>query len=295
MKILLLGGRGQLGFELQRSLVFLGKVLAPDRYLLDLTKKEIVEASLKKINPDLIVNAAAWTDVNAAEENEIIARRLNTDLSRQIAEYAFTNNTKVIHYSTDYVYPGGGTEPWDENSPTGPLNVYGQTKLEGDQAIQQSGCKHLIFRTSWVYSASGNNFMNKIITLAKSKKELDVVADQFGAPTTVRLIAQLTALSIKTELKTGLYNLSSRGETSWYNFAKDILALALQTGESFKLDPRNINPIVTSQFSTPARRPLNSRLTISKLEKALNIELPVWSSELHLTFHEYMKHNLFKL
>ena len=291
----MLGGRGQLGFELQRSLVFLGKVLAPDRYLLDLTKKEIVEASLKKINPDLIVNAAAWTDVNAAEENEIIARRLNTDLSRQIAEYAFTNNTKVIHYSTDYVYPGGGTEPWDENSPTGPLNVYGQTKLEGDQAIQQSGCKHLIFRTSWVYSASGNNFMNKIITLAKSKKELDVVADQFGAPTTVRLIAQLTALSIKTELKTGLYNLSSRGETSWYNFAKDILALALQTGESFKLDPRNINPIVTSQFSTPARRPLNSRLTISKLEKALNIELPVWSSELHLTFHEYMKHNLFKL
>lgn len=187
----------------------------------------------------------------------------------------------MVHYSSDYVYPGTGTTPWQEASPTGPLSVYGQTKLEGDEAIQQSGADHLIFRTSWVYSARGNNFMKTMLRLAESKTELNIVADQIGAPTPARLIAQATTLAIHGQLAKGLYHLAPRGETSWQGFAKEIFHLA---GHNIKA-----NPIPTSDYPTPAQRPLNSRMEVTKLEQALSIQLPTWQSQLTLTLSEYLK------
>jgi dTDP-4-dehydrorhamnose reductase len=196
-----------------------------------------------------------------------------------------------VHYSSDYVYPGNGTEPWQETSATGPLSVYGQTKLEGDQAIAQSGCEHLIFRTSWVYSARGNNFMKTMLRLAQSKPELNIVADQIGAPTPARLIAQITAMAIQSNIPNGLYHLAPRGETSWHGFAQEIFRQAIERGEQLAMGPSNAHPIPTSDYPTPAQRPLNSRMALNKLESALNIQLPDWQSQLALTLSEYLEKN----
>ena len=278
MNILLLGKTGQAGFELHRTLSPLGPITAPSRAELDLTKEQAVADYLEAHNPDLIVNAAAWTAVDAAEQQQTEARRLNAGLPEQLAKYSAEQGAFLVHYSSDYVYPGNGTEPWKETSATGPLSVYGQTKLEGDQAIAQSGCEHLIFRTSWVYSARGNNFMKTMLRLAESKPELNIVADQIGAPTPARLIAQVTALAIHSKLETGLYHLAPTGETSWQGFAREIFGLA---GKSTKA-----NPIPTSDYPTPAKRPLNSRMDVTKLQGALNIQLPDWQSQLELTLNE---------
>ncbi|MBC7183232.1 MAG: dTDP-4-dehydrorhamnose reductase [Marinobacter sp.] len=281
MKILLLGKTGQVGFELHRALSPLGTINAPSREQLDLTNEQVVTNYLVRAKPDLIVNAAAYTAVDAAEEHQPAAQRLNADLPKQLAVYAKANNARLVHYSSDYVYPGTGSEPWQESSQTGPLSIYGQTKLEGDQAIQQSGADHLIFRTSWVYSARGNNFMKTMLRLAESKTELNIVADQIGSPTPARLITQVTALAIHSKLEKGLYHLAPTGEISWQGFAKEIFRLA---GKSTKA-----NPIPTSEYPTPATRPLNSRMDVTKLESALNIELPGWQSQLDLTLSEYLE------
>ena len=289
MNILLLGKTGQVGFELHRTLSPLGTITAPGREKLDLTNEQAVTDYLAQIQPNLIVNAAAYTAVDAAEENQQAAQRLNAGLPKQLAEYAKANNARLVHYSSDYVYPGTGSEAWQETSPTGPLSVYGQTKLEGDQAIEQSGAGHLIFRTSWVYSARGNNFMKTMLRLAQSKEELSIVADQVGAPTPARLIAQVTALAIHGQLKTGLYHLAPRGETSWHGFAQDIFRQAQRAGETLSMGPDNARAIATSDYPTPAKRPLNSRMALSKLENALNIQLPDWQSQLTLTLNEYLE------
>lgn len=281
MKILLLGKNGQVGFELARVLAPLGTITAPGREQLDLANEQAVADYLDQVQPDLIVNAAAWTAVDAAEQQQAAAARLNAGLPKQLAEYAAAKPIRLVHYSSDYVYPGHGTEPWLENSATSPLSLYGKTKLEGDQAIQQSGADHLIFRTSWVYSARGNNFMKTMLRLAESKEELNVVADQVGAPTAARLIAQVTALAVHSQLKTGLYHLASRGEASWQSFAQEIFRLARKNTRAI--------PIPTSGYPTPAQRPLNSRLEVSKLESALNIKLPDWQSQLELTLHEFWR------
>ncbi|MDY6929860.1 MAG: dTDP-4-dehydrorhamnose reductase [Pseudomonadota bacterium] len=281
MKILLLGKTGQAGFELHRTLAPLGSITAPTRAELDLMNPQAVADYLEQHQPNLIVNAAAWTAVDSAEEHQAEAQRLNAGLPQQLAGYAASNNARLVHYSSDYVYPGTGTIPWQETSPTGPLSVYGETKLKGDQAIEQSGADHLIFRTSWVYSARGNNFMKTMLRLAESKPELNIVADQIGAPTPARLIAQVTALAIHSKLTTGLYHLAPTGETSWQGFAKEIFRLA---GKNTKA-----NPTPTSDYPTPARRPLNSRMDLTKLENALNIQLPDWQSQLALTLGEYLK------
>jgi dTDP-4-dehydrorhamnose reductase len=281
MNILLLGKTGQVGFELLRTLAPLGHIFAPGREELDLTSEKAVNDFLKARHPDLIVNAAAWTAVDAAEERQSEALRLNAGLPQQLAEYAAANNARLVHYSSDYVYPGTGTTPWQETSATDPLSVYGQTKLKGDEAIQQIGADYLIFRTSWVYSARGNNFMKTMLRLAESKTELNIVVDQIGAPTPARLIAQVTALAIHSQLEAGLYHLAPTGETSWQGFAKEIFRLA---GKSTKA-----NPIPTSDYPTPATRPLNSRMDLSKLQKALNIQLPDWQSQLALTLNEYLE------
>jgi len=289
MKILLLGKTGQVGFELHRTLSPLGPITAPGREQLDLTNEQAVTNYLAQTQPNLIVNAAAYTAVDAAEENQQTAQRLNASLPKQLAEYAKANSARLVHFSSDYVYPGTGSEAWQETSPTGPLSVYGQTKLEGDEAIEQSGADHLIFRTSWVYSARGNNFMKTMLRLAKSKSELNIVADQIGAPTPARLIAQVTTLAIHSQLKTGVYHLAPRGETSWHGFAQEIFSQARQAGEQLSIGPENAHAIPTSDYPTPAKRPLNSRMALNKLEDALSIRLPDWQSQLELTLGEYLE------
>jgi len=289
MNILLLGKTGQVGFELNRTLSPLGTITAPGRAELDLTSEQAVADYLQTHQPDLIVNAAAWTGVDAAEEHQQEAFRLNAGLPEQLAKFTAEQGAFLVHYSSDYVYPGDGDQPWQETSETGPLSVYGQTKLEGDQAIQQSGAEHFIFRTSWVYSARGNNFMKTMLRLAKSKTELTIVADQIGAPTPARLIAQITAMAINSNIPNGLYHLAPGGETSWHGFAQEIFRQAQQAGQELSVGPENAHPIPTSDYPTLAKRPLNSRMDLSKLEAALDIQLPDWQSQLALTLGEYLK------
>lgn len=281
MKILLLGKTGQVGFELQRSLTSLGTVTAPGRAELDLTSEQSVANYLGQTKPNLVVNAAAWTAVDAAETRQAEAQRLNAGLPAQLAEYAAINDARLVHFSSDYVYPGTGTTPWREISAASPLSAYGKTKLQGDEAIQQYCGDHLIFRTSWVYSARGNNFMKTMLRLAESRVELDVVADQIGSPTPARLIAQVASLAIYRKLNAGLYHLVPTGETSWQGFAEEIFRLA---GKTVK-----VNSIPTSAYRTPAIRPLNSRLNVAKLQQAMKIQLPDWRSQLELTLGEYLE------
>lgn len=281
MNILLLGATGQVGFELHRVCSMFGTITAPDRTQLDLTHPQAVDYFLNVSKPKLILNAAAWTAVDAAEEKKAEAKRLNADLPAQLSKYAADNNVRLVHYSSDYVYPGSGDQPWQETSPTNPLSYYGETKLRGDIAITESGVDHLIFRTSWVYSARGKNFMKTMLELAENKSELDIITDQIGAPTPARLIAQVSALAIKSQLPTGLYNLVTKDETSWFGFAREIFRLVQQ---DIKL-----KPLLTNAYPTLAKRPLNSRLDVSKLEKALNIKLPSWQSQLGLTCDEYQE------
>ena len=188
--ILITGGNGQVGFELQRQFAIFGNILAPSRAELDLSNAQVVGAYLAEHQPSLILNAAAYTAVDNAESEPELAKRLNAELPAQLAEYAAANQAQLVHYSSDYVYPGNGETPWQEDSPTGPLSAYGQTKLEGDQAVVTSGCEYLIFRTSWVYAARGNNFMKTMLRLGRERNALNIVNDQVGSPTPARLIAR---------------------------------------------------------------------------------------------------------
>ena len=289
MNILLLGKTGQVGFELHRTLAPLGAINAPSRETLDLMSEESVANYLASAKPNLIVNAAAWTAVDAAEDHQASAERLNAGLPAQLADYAAANSARLVHYSSDYVYPGDGEQDWQETSATSPLSVYGSTKLQGDRAIEQSGADYLIFRTSWVYSARGNNFMKTMLRLAKSKAELNIVADQVGAPTPARLLAQITTLAIHSQLARGLYHLAPRGKTSWHGFAQEIFRLAQENGEQLAMGPENAYPIPTSDYPTPATRPLNSRMDVSKLEQTLSIRLPDWQGQLAVTLDEYLE------
>lgn len=289
MNILLLGATGQIGFELHRTLCLSGDIIAPGRAELDLMNEQAVAAYLAEKKPSLIVNAAAWTAVDAAEEQQAEAERLNAGLPGQLAAWANAQNVRLVHYSSDYVYPGTGETPWQESSSTGPLSLYGKTKLAGDNAIEKSGVNYLIFRTSWVYSARGSNFMKTMLRLAKSKTELKIVADQIGAPTPARLIAQVTTLAIHSQLEQGLYHLAPRGETSWYGFAREIFGRARDCQEELTLKPDNVYTILTRDYPTPAKRPLNSRMSVARLEQTLNIKLPSWQSQLALTLKEYLE------
>ncbi|OHZ01198.1 dTDP-4-dehydrorhamnose reductase [Salinicola sp. MIT1003] len=297
MNIIVTGITGQVGFELQRSLAPFGRVLAPTREELDLTTPAAVADYLNDLSrsdqrPALIVNAAAYTAVDKAESEPELAQRLNAELPEQLARYCAKHDVPLVHYSSDYVYPGQGDTPWQETSPTGPLSVYGQTKLEGDSAIAESGAYHLIFRTSWVYSARGHNFMKTMLRLGRERDSLAVVSDQIGAPTPARLIAEITALAVARlttqPLDAGIYHLAPRGETSWHGFAQAIFEQAAQRGEPLAIRPGNVQAIPTVDYPTPAQRPLNSRLDVSRLESALAIQLPDWRSQLGLTLDELL-------
>ncbi|WP_048308516.1 dTDP-4-dehydrorhamnose reductase [Halomonas sp. PR-M31] len=293
MNIFLTGGTGQVGFELQRELSPLGRVMAPTRQELDLTDIAGVNDWLLHHRPDAIVNAAAWTAVDAAEAQGDQAYHLNAELPAQLASYARAQNILLVHYSSDYVYSGKGEAPWQEDGPTGPLSLYGVSKLAGDKAVLASGAHHLILRTSWIYSTRGNNFMKTMLRLGRERDSLAVVADQIGAPTPAHLIAELTALALakyrEGALSDGLYHLAPRGETSWYGFAQKIFQLAREQGVPLAISSERIEAISTEEYPAPARRPHNSRLNLERLEKALDIELPRWQPQLELTLKALLK------
>ncbi|MBK5378528.1 dTDP-4-dehydrorhamnose reductase [Pseudomonas sp. TH43] len=295
MKILLLGKNGQVGWELQRALAPLGELIALDRHAIDglcgdLSDLDAVRATIRQVKPDVIVNAAAYTAVDKAESEAELALRVNGDASRLIAEEAALLGAWLIHYSTDYVFSGEGSTPWQETDDVAPVNQYGASKLAGEQAIIASGCKHLIFRTSWVYGARGNNFAKTMLRLAKDRETLKVIADQIGAPTGADLIADVTALAIRQVLQqpqlSGLYHLAASGEVSWHGYATHVIAFAQANGE--QLAVTTINLIDTTSYPTPARRPLNSRLNTQKLRDNFSLHLPDWQSGVNRMLREVL-------
>ena len=286
MKILLLGKNGQVGWELQRSLAPLGQVLALDRHSTDfcgdLSHPERLAQAVRDWRPDVIVNAAAHTAVDKAESEPELARCLNATAPAALAQAAAAIGAWLVHYSTDYVFNGQGEQAWRESDATGPLSVYGQTKLEGEQAIVASGCKHLIFRTSWVYAARGGNFAKTMLRLAGERERLTVIDDQHGAPTGADLIADVTAHALVHAMidpaagLSGIYHLVAAGETSWHGYASHVIAQARQIQPVLALKVTDIAPVPTSAFPTPAKRPLNSRLSTHKLQQAFGMVLPPW-------------------
>ena len=283
MKILLLGKNGQVGWELQRSLAPLGDLIALDRHSEpcgDLSQPQRLAETVRALRPDVIVNAAAHTAVDKAESEVDLARTLNAEAPAALAQAAAKTGAWLVHYSTDYVFDGSGTRAWQEGDATGPLGVYGQTKLEGEQAIAASGCKHLIFRTSWVYAARGGNFAKTMLRLAQERERLTVIDDQHGAPTGADLIADVTAHAIRTAMQqpqvSGLYHLVAGGETSWHGYASHAIAQARALRPDLPWKVGEIAPVPTSAFPTPARRPLNSRLNTQKLQQTFGLNLPHW-------------------
>lgn len=287
-RILILGGNGQVGFELQRSFAPFGEVRAPSRSEVDVSDLDAVVAFIAAYQPQVILNAAAWTAVDKAEAERDAAMRLNAELPALLAGKASTLNATLVHYSSDYVYPGDGEQFWSEDSPTAPLSVYGESKLAGDEAVLTSDCRHLVFRTSWVYAARGNNFMKTMLKLGRDRDMLNIVNDQIGAPTPARLIAQLTCEALRQNIKGGLYHLAPQGTTSWHGFAQSIFRLAIEQGEVLAIDPETLGGIPTADYPTPAARPLNSRLSLAKLENALGLTMPDWQSQLSLTLQEHL-------
>ena len=286
MKILLLGKNGQVGWELQRSLAPLGEVLALDRHSTawcgDLSQPERLAQTVRSWRPDVIVNAAAHTAVDKAESEPDLARCLNATAPAALALAAAEVGAWLLHYSTDYVFNGQGNTPWQETDATGPLSVYGQTKLEGEQAVVASGCKYLIFRTSWVYGARGGNFARTMLRLAGERERLTVIDDQHGAPTGADLIADVTAHAIRQLMQpqsvslAGIYHLVASGETTWHGYASHVIAQARHIQPQLALKVTDMAPVPTSAFPTPAQRPLNSRLNTHKLQQAFGLVLPPW-------------------
>ena len=284
MNILLFGKGGQVGWELQRSLAPLGTVTALDHDSADglcgdFSDLEGLAETVRRAAPDVIVNAAAYTAVDKAESEPELARTINALAPGVLADEAQKLGAWLVHYSTDYVFNGSGDTPWRETDATGPLSVYGQTKLEGEQAVARCA-KHLIFRTSWVYAARGANFAKTMLRLAAERDQLKVIADQIGAPTGAELLADVTAHAIRTvqakpELA-GLYHLVAGGETNWHAYARFVIDDASRAGQPIKVGPQAIEAIPTTAYPTPAQRPLNSRLDTQKLQSAFDLHLPDW-------------------
>lgn len=286
IKILLLGKNGQVGWELQRSLAPLGELIALDAksadYCGDFTNLEGLAQTIRAIAPDVIVNAAAHTAVDKAESEPDLARTINALAPAVLADEAKRLGAWLVHYSTDYVFDGSGETPRLETDVTAPLSVYGNSKLEGENAIIASGCQHLIFRTSWVYAARGGNFAKTMLKLAQERDELKIINDQIGAPTGADLLADVTAHAIRKALTasevSGLYHLVASGETSWHGYASFVIELARQAGVDIKVAADAIQAVPTTAFPTPAKRPLNSRLNNNKLQNTFDLTLPHWQS-----------------
>ena len=284
MNILLFGKGGQVGWELQRSLAVLGRVTALDHdstdHCGDFANPEGIAATVRALKPDVIVNAAAHTAVDKAESEPELARLLNATTPGVLAREAAALGAWLVHYSTDYVFDGSGERPWVEDDAPAPLSVYGATKLEGEQLIRQAGCQHLILRTSWVYAARGGNFAKTMLRLAQERERLTVIDDQWGAPTSAELLADVTAHALRQLLKRpedgGLYHCVAAGETTWHSYAKYVLEHARQAQAAIKIKATEVAPVPTSAFPTPARRPHNSRLNTTRLQTTFGLTLPHW-------------------
>jgi len=287
VKILLLGKNGQVGWELQRALAPLGEVVALDRHSpghlrADFAEPESLAAVVRAVAPHIIVNAAAHTAVDKAESEPALARAVNAAAPAVLAREAHALGAWLLHYSTDYVFDGSGNEPWAEGSPTGPLSVYGRTKLEGENAIRASGCRHLLLRTSWVYGARGSNFAKTMLRLAKERDRLTVINDQTGAPTGADLLADVAAHMLRTAVQTpqvqGTYHVAAEGETTWHGYARHVIEFARALGQPITVPAGAIEAVPTSAFPTPARRPANSRMNTQKLRTTFGLTLPPWQS-----------------
>ena len=286
MNILLFGKNGQVGWELQRSLSVLGTVTALDfdstEHCGDFANPAGVSDTVRALRPDVIVNAAAHTAVDKAESEPEFARTLNATTPGAIAQEAAKLGAWLVHYSTDYVFDGSGSRPWVETDTPAPLSVYGRTKLEGEQLIQQSGARHLILRTSWVYAARGGNFAKTMLRLAQEREHLTVIDDQWGAPTGADLLADVTAHALRhlqqRPQDAGLYHCVAAGETNWNQYAKYVLAQAQKARNAIEMKAKEIAPVPTSAFPTPAVRPHNSRLNIDKLQSTFGLQMPQWQA-----------------
>ena len=287
MKILLLGKNGQVGWELQRALAPLGELTAldfdtPDPWRADFSQPATLLPLLQAIQPELIVNAAAHTAVDKAESEPALARCINATAPGVLARWAAEHGTWLAHYSTDYVFNGSGDAPRTEDAATAPLNVYGQTKLEGEALIRASGCRHLIFRTSWVYAARGGNFARTMLRLAAERDVLNVIDDQVGAPTGADWLADITAHAVRASVNrptlAGTYHAVASGHTSWHGYASHVIDWARSHGQAIRVPAHAIHAVATAAFPTAAQRPLNSRLDTGKLKQNFGLQAPPWQA-----------------
>jgi dTDP-4-dehydrorhamnose reductase len=287
VKILLFGCNGQVGWELQRSLALLGDVIALDfdstTHAADFSRPEELARTVRAVAPQVVVNAAAHTAVDRAEAEPELAAAVNAAAPGVLAREAAALGAWLVHYSTDYVFDGSGSVARDEDAPTGPLNVYGRTKLAGEDAVRASGCKHLILRTSWVHATRGANFARTMLKLAAERDQLTVIDDQIGAPTGADLLADVTAHALRASLRRpelgGTYHAVASGETSWHGYATLVIEWALQRGLALKVERADgVRPVSSGAFLTAARRPLNSRLDTARLRRAFDLTMPHWRS-----------------
>jgi dTDP-4-dehydrorhamnose reductase len=298
MKILLFGRNGQVGWELQRSLAPLGQLVAlgsqgAGGLCGDFNDPDGIVRTIRDVQPDAIVNAAAYTAVDKAESEVALAEQVNAITPGVIAQAASEIGAWLVHYSTDYVFDGSGDRPWREGDATGPLGVYGRTKLAGEQRIVAAHPRHLILRTSWVYAARGANFAKTMLRLARERDRLTVVQDQVGAPTGAELLADVTAHSLRTLMagggRAGIYHVAAAGETNWHAYAQFVLAQARAAGSVLRVRPDQVEPVPTSAFPTAARRPHNSRLDTSSFRATFGLQLPPWQDGIDRMLQEILQ------
>ncbi len=291
MKILLTGKNGQVGFELNKKLGTLGEVIATDREELDLTNLNAIETFIDHLKPDIIINPAAYTAVDKAESEPEMAYQINVRAVEILAKKAAELDIPLVHFSTDYVFDGLKKEPYIESDLTNPQSVYGKTKCEGEEKIRRHA-KHIILRTSWVFGTHGNNFLKTILRLIQEKESLNIVGDQWGSPASSSILSDVTFMIVDTVLKNknfkdfGTYHITSDGETNWHEYANLIANEAIQLGCKIKCKGTQIAPILTSEYPTAAKRPLNSRLNTDKLKKTFMLELIDWESEVKRVLRE---------
>ena len=306
LRLLITGATGQIGWQLQRTLAPLGEVMACNRSRVDLANPEAAAKSVRELAPDVVVNAAAYTAVDKAESEPELALTVNAVAPQRIAEQLASTGGLLINYSTDYVFDGAKTTPYEETDSTAPLNVYGRTKLAGEQLIANSGCAHIILRTTWVYDIRGKNFLRTVLRLAREREELRMVGDQHGAPTWARTIAESTAQIVARCAQHrdspswgygGVFHLTAAGQTSWAGFAEQILeeydSLAswpADTGEfGAPLAAKRVVAITSDQYKTPARRPHNSVLSNARLQSTFGLQLPDWRVQLRLALQDAVR------
>lgn len=297
--ILLLGARGQLGRALQPALVPLGELVALDRQQLELTDFAAIDGLLARLKPGLIVNAAAYTAVDQAEAEPQLALRVNALAVGQLAAWAAANDAWLLHYSTDYVFDGALERPYREDDPPRPINAYGRSKLAAEQLIAQSGCRHLIFRTSWLYSATGNNFVTRLLALARERHNLSMVSDQIGAPTPASWLAQVSGQVLArladdalAGQASGIYHVAAAGQVSRYQWARYILTRAQGQGQRLQLLAPGVQPIATARYPTLARRPLNSLLDTARLQRRFGVAVPDWQRLLEPVLKDVFDHEI---